>query len=285
MSNTSSFHTNTSLFHSIESNFRKFGVVTQAPEIIATNIRDQQYQAYYLEKQRKLIYINPINKSINISDRSKEILDFVKRQCIKNPQQICSDDEKEIFVYDDRRILVFDINLNYLREFDVSSLPIPSHMTIDVYDENKRLYMTHNRPLNRVSILNSKTGKIFKVLDIQNKPEYIACSKRKIFFTENVNNDNELRYVSVIEKKNYNLETRITLNCLNYKGLFIDQFENILTVAYDENKFYLFIYDQAGFILKKIAMIELGEESDFISIKSNSILTIQNDSIKIIKFD
>jgi hypothetical protein len=137
----------------------------------------------YLNTQKKLIVSDNKNAALYILDTtsSNGLFSTFKHKQLKKPEELCVGKDDQIFVSEHSncdRILIFDANLNYLRQVKLKSMNI-SRMKIDLLDNQNLLYISDRRS-NRVVVRYSENNKFKTTFDIL-RPEYIEFDVNYIY--------------------------------------------------------------------------------------------------------
>lgn len=260
------------------------------------------WRGLYVEHENKLILTDLASNSLKILDKNGDLIEVVKKDFIKDPYIICSNICNEIFIYcsSDAKINVLNDKFDLIRQFNTCEVSGAHYMTIDWFDENQLLYMSHSDD-DKISIWESNTGKFVKTFQAT-APTYIACCKENVYVISETKYEsknslvpisNSENCIFVIDKLSCVFKKKIKYpDWLCQRGLFIDNFLNIITVARertlaknqtDKNNYHLYIIDQNDKIMlkKNVDGISSGR---YVIINSNRLFQIGQNKVEILEF-
>jgi hypothetical protein len=200
----------------------------------------------YLKTLKKLIVNDYKNAALYILDTTSSIGLFgtFKHELLKKPEELCVGKDDQIFVSEHSngdRILIFDANLNYLRQIKLKPMNV-SKMKIDLLVNQNLLHISDRRS-NRVVVRYSENNKFKTTIDIL-RPEYIEFDVNYIYITSypDFTHNGRTGEIEGLQKKSnciflLNKSDFRTVRFVPFddwlgpEGLFIDKNSNILTVA------------------------------------------------------
>ena len=101
----------------------------------------------YLKKEEKIIITNWEASCLFIFNPNNGSIQTFKHELIKSPIAICLGKNDDLFISEhssNRKILVFDADMNYRRQFNLKQEYSLCDMIIDVLTkQNNKLYITH----------------------------------------------------------------------------------------------------------------------------------------------
>lgn len=210
--------------------------------------------------------------------------------------------KKEILVGDANqlKVNVFNEDFKYLREFGAGVLQMPNYLKFDV-EQKDVLYISHYVN-NKISIwINECYIEEFEV----ESPLNIEINKEKLFVVSSVdfevdNDTSELKTITrglncifVFCKFSLNVIQTIQLdNWLNPEGIYLDQYMNIYTLAYEltdhqyVSKYrHLFMIDENGNCIKKISFDGLKHMSEMIVVDNKIFCCGGDNKVRAIEFE
>ncbi len=262
----------------------------------------------------EIISADGINNRLNICDINGNLINtFNPDGILQNPMSICINDidcdNIEIYIGDHvaHKIIVFDKNFKYLREFGNEILNVPEFLAIDKENFDNLIYVSDYRNDN-ITIWNLKSSKIADIVNIDS-PFTIKVYDEKIFVVspaqfEMFDNNTESKVfkfkkiikgnncVFILDKAKLKIIDTIKFdNWLTPSSLHIDSHLNMYTVAYEINKSTgliskfksLYIVDKAGSLIKKFELEDIQVTADMIVLDSELIFSVNNE-IRIIQF-
>ena len=258
----------------------------------------EKLKTLYFEHSRglnSLIYLEKLDKLI-ICDKTKCELKIIlsfgnfkyqpeihvfKHEYIKKPRELCLGNNNDIFISEhlnDDRILVFDVNLHYIRQIRMKSMFVDK-MKIDLSDNQYLLYISDWSD-NKIIVRFSENGRFKCVINITG-PTYVEFDSYFLYVTsfpifsrnratdivEGVQKNSNC--IFILNKSNYDVVKKISFdNWLGPEGLYLNNDFNIFTTASKFNRdkkessdfFYLYEVTLDGSVVRKFKFEDNSDE-------------------------
>ena len=213
----------------------------------------------------------------------------------------CSDDKDRIFIenFPTEKILIFDLNLNYISDFPHLESHEPSSMQVDVDVIPNILYASYSSQ-NKISAYNIETGKCENYVEIDS-PRELIISQEYIYALSLTGYDKKkktgefqkLKFGSncifLLDKIDLRVLNKIVLaNWLCPNGLYLDKYANLITTAFQiENNFvstnrFIFVMNSSGQLIHKNEL--QGIQNGNILLTSDKLVNWTSEVIKMINF-
>ena len=229
-----------------------------------------------------------------------------KHDLIKRPHAICLGLNDELFITEysgDDKILIFDKEMKFKREFNIVKDLEVENIFIDLKSKDKRLYIT-DKDNNQITVWKSENGDYITTIKIDS-PGHIEFNENSVFVTSitDVDGNEETRKLNKIEsgsncifelnKSNYEIINKIAFdNWIQPWGLCLDENSNIITTAFqlNENQIiseerYLYIIDRNKSILSKIDLGDWREVAYDMKYFDNKIVICFAKHLRIIELN
>ena len=259
----------------------------------------------HLKRENKVISCDFNGAALYILNMNNEKIEKFEHYLITEPSGLAVGRNDELFVSECllNNILVFDSNMNFLKQFPIQEkLREALKMQIDLIDKKNLLYISHKNH-NKITVWNSQRGNLVNSikLDAPSSMEFNDEFLYVVSYTEwdSVNNFGKLinirsgsNCIFVLKKSNYEMVNKIKLdNWLQPFGLFLNKCSNIITTVYemDDNNMissdrFLYSIDQNGILLHKIQFEHMRGTRDLIFFK-NKMIRCYKSELKFIVFD
>ena len=259
----------------------------------------------HLKNENKVIACDFNGAALYSLNMNNESIEKFEHYLITEPSGLCVGKNDELFVSECliNNILVFDSNLNFLRQFLIQEkLREALKMQIDLIDRKNLLYISHKNH-NKITVWNSQRGYLINTikLDAPSSMEFDDEFLYVVSYTEWDRDDNLGKLINIrsgsncifiLKKANYETVNEIKLNnWLQPFGLWLNKCKNIITTVYeiDENNIiskdrYLYSVNKKGVILNKIQFEHMRGTRDLIFFKNKMIRCYKSD-LKFIVFD
>ena len=198
----------------------------------------------YLKYQDKFIFSDKDGCSLKIVTNilgTNPLIQAFKDPHLEKPLQLCLGRNDQILVGDQNKIVVFDSNFTFLRIIKIN-LADDYKMKVDLTDHKSLLYISDINA-SEIAVILSHQNKIRNKICIT-RPEHMDFDENFLYVTSypilHLNKkskqvgsiQSKSNCIFVLNKFNYDVVRTIKSdNWLGPKGLFIDQFSNILTVV------------------------------------------------------
>ena len=227
----------------------------------------------FLKNQNKLVLSDKNEGVLKIVDLDSCFVDNFKHAHIKKPSALCIGKNNELYISEhskgNHRVLVFDENLNYLKQMSLKPMYVTS-IKIDLFDEQNLLYITDNSD-DKIVVRYTEIDRFKEAIKVL-KPSFIEFSKDFIFVISypSFNLNKKARRLEgfqkgsncifVINKSDQEIVRRICFdNWLIQPGLCLDEELNITTIAFElsetrilSTSTYLYIISLNGDLVQKI---------------------------------
>jgi hypothetical protein len=229
---------------------------------------------------------------------------------IKLAEALYLSENNELFVADSglNKISVFDVQLNFKRQFGNSIVKEPKYLVINE-DSNSSLFgilFASETNTNVISIWNSNEGEFINEINIDS-PGMIKFNNDNMFVVshtifEKVKNENGdynfekiikgANCIFILNVNNYEIIRKIQLeDWIAPCGLHFDSFNNLLTTSFlrnSNNTFtncrFLIVFDKNMNYVSKTDIGEISDINDFVAIQ-NKILFLGNVSLNVLEFE
>jgi hypothetical protein len=256
----------------------------------------------------EIISTDGVNNKLNICDINGNLINtFNPNGLLHHPMSICINDcdlkNIEIYIGDYvlHKIIIFDVNFKYKREFGNDTLKVPEFIEIDKDNFDNLAYISDYRS-NNITIWNSEKCFLTETIQIDS-PFSLKIFDKKIFVVSPAQFElweNEVfkkitkgsNCIFILDKISLKIISTIKLDdWITPSALYIDLNMNIYTVAYELDKVtghlsqfkYFYVINKNGVLIRKIFLDDIQVIADMIVLENELLFSVNNE-IKMIQF-
>lgn len=190
-----------------------------------------------------------LTKTIELDEWLSATLTAITASCLKN----------EIFIAceSNEGVSVLSSDFNFIRKFGQTiNYKDVDFISVDDENDDSIVYICSLKT-GRLTKWNSKTGVLLNDTNVY-LPRNITIHKDKLYLISQDEKTNQ-EYVLVLEKHSLAVLSKISSNGWNnYRGLFIDNFLNVVVTAKDENvskhSIHLLVFNSDGDLINKFCL-------------------------------